>query len=44
MIATTTAEPSTLRTELRVGYVWMIPTVAALGGLLFGWDWVVIAE
>ena len=24
------------------GYVWMISTVAALGGLLFGYDWVVI--
>ena len=23
-------------------YVWTISTVAALGGLLFGWDWVVI--
>lgn len=25
-----------------LGYVWMISIVAALGGLLFGWDWVVI--
>ena len=24
------------------GYIWLIATVAALGGLLFGWDWVVI--
>ena len=24
------------------GYVWMISLVAALGGLLFGYDWVVI--
>src|SRR5262250_1432129 len=24
------------------GYVWMISSVAALGGLLFGYDWVVI--
>jgi sugar porter (SP) family MFS transporter len=23
-------------------YVWMISSIAALGGLLFGWDWVVI--
>jgi len=23
-------------------YVWLISIVAALGGLLFGWDWVVI--
>ena len=27
---------------LRSGYVWMIACVAALGGLLFGYDWVVI--
>jgi len=25
-----------------LGYVWLISIVAALGGLLFGWDWVVI--
>ena len=25
-----------------MGYVWTICVVAALGGLLFGWDWVVI--
>lgn len=24
------------------GYVWLISVVAAMGGLLFGWDWVVI--
>ena len=24
------------------GYIWLISTVAALGGLLFGYDWVVI--
>jgi SP family xylose:H+ symportor-like MFS transporter len=27
---------------LRMGYVWTISAVAALGGLLFGYDWVVI--
>jgi sugar porter (SP) family MFS transporter len=26
----------------RAGYVWMISLIAALGGLLFGYDWVVI--
>lgn len=25
-----------------MGYVWLISIVAAMGGLLFGWDWVVI--
>jgi len=30
------------RAELRHGYIWIISLVAALGGLLFGWDWVVI--
>ena len=29
-------------TELRIGYLWIIAFVAALGGLLFGYDWVVI--
>jgi sugar porter (SP) family MFS transporter len=28
--------------NLDYGYVWLISVVAALGGLLFGWDWVVI--
>lgn len=28
--------------RLDCGYVWLISVVAALGGLLFGWDWVVI--
>jgi sugar porter (SP) family MFS transporter len=27
---------------LNLRYVWLISSVAALGGLLFGWDWVVI--
>ncbi|MCI0491768.1 MAG: sugar porter family MFS transporter [Planctomycetes bacterium] len=33
---------SNLQADLRMGYIWMISLVAALGGLLFGWDWVVI--
>ncbi|MDR3736181.1 MAG: sugar porter family MFS transporter [Acidobacteriaceae bacterium] len=28
--------------ELRIGFIWMIAFVAAMGGLLFGYDWVVI--
>ena len=28
--------------SFNTSYVWMISTVAALGGLLFGYDWVVI--
>ena len=28
--------------EYHYGYIWMISLVAALGGLLFGYDWVVI--
>ena len=28
--------------NLNHGYIWLIAIVAALGGLLFGWDWVVI--
>ena len=28
--------------ELRLGFIWRVAFVAALGGLLFGYDWVVI--
>ena len=31
-----------VRADLRLGYIWTIAFVAALGGLLFGYDWVVI--
>lgn len=40
--AATPAEPLKFNARLNVGYIWLISTVAALGGLLFGWDWVVI--
>ncbi len=42
MITTSTQETSTLRGEYNLGYVWLVSSVAAMGGLLFGWDWVVI--
>ena len=42
MITTTTTESSNLKAEFNLGYVWLISSVAAMGGLLFGWDWVVI--
>src|SRR6266699_3167005 len=35
-------EPSELKAEYDLRYVWLISIVAAMGGLLFGWDWVVI--
>jgi SP family xylose:H+ symportor-like MFS transporter len=41
IIATSTAEPPG-GTRINSGYVWLISVVAALGGLLFGYDWVVI--
>jgi len=28
--------------EINFGYLWMIASIAAMGGLLFGYDWVVI--
>src|SRR6476646_3570438 len=31
-----------VNTSYNLGYVWPISVVAAMGGLLFGWDWVVI--
>jgi sugar porter (SP) family MFS transporter len=42
MLTATTTESSDLRAEYHFGYIWTISIVAALGGLLFGWDWVVI--
>lgn len=40
--AATGTSRSVATAELRLGYLWMIAMVAALGGLLFGYDWVVI--
>jgi len=42
MITTAAPEPSTLTARYNFSYIWLISLVAALGGLLFGWDWVVI--
>jgi sugar porter (SP) family MFS transporter len=42
MLTTSQAGSSNLKGELNPGYIWLISAVAALGGLLFGWDWVVI--
>jgi len=42
MITATPVETSQLKAEYNYGYVWLISAVAAMGGLLFGWDWVVV--
>jgi sugar porter (SP) family MFS transporter len=42
MITATQIETPALRANYNLGYVWLISIVAAMGGLLFGWDWVVI--
>ena len=42
MITTSSTPSSTLKANYNLGYVWLISIVAAMGGLLFGWDWVVI--
>src|ERR1700733_12090231 len=42
MITATRGESSGLKANYNLGYVWLISVVAAMGGLLFGWDWVVI--
>ena len=42
MIGPTPTESSNLKAEFNFGYIWLISVVAALGGLLFGYDWVVI--
>lgn len=42
MITSGKAENASARADYNLGYVWLISIVAALGGLLFGWDWVVV--
>jgi sugar porter (SP) family MFS transporter len=42
MITTHQRGTSSLKADYHHGYVWLISIVAAMGGLLFGWDWVVI--
>jgi sugar porter (SP) family MFS transporter len=42
MITATQVETSGLKANYNFGYVWLVSVVAAMGGLLFGWDWVVI--
>jgi sugar porter (SP) family MFS transporter len=42
MITPTSTTSSNLKADYNLGYVWLISVVAAMGGLLFGWDWVVI--
>ncbi len=42
MITPAHTEESKLQADFHRGYVWLISSVAAMGGLLFGWDWVVI--
>ena len=42
MITATQTESSALKADYNYGYVWLVSVVAAMGGLLFGWDWVVI--
>src|SRR5215831_13915290 len=42
MITTTETRGSILPVRLNMRYIWLISVVAALGGLLFGYDWVVV--
>ncbi|HEU5395629.1 MAG TPA: sugar porter family MFS transporter [Verrucomicrobiae bacterium] len=42
MITATQPSAGTLKAQYNFGYIWLISIVAALGGLLFGYDWVVI--
>jgi sugar porter (SP) family MFS transporter len=42
VITAAPTEASNLKAQYNLGYIWLISIVAALGGLLFGWDWVVI--
>jgi sugar porter (SP) family MFS transporter len=42
MRTVTATEASNLKADYNLGFVWLASVVAAMGGLLFGWDWVVI--
>jgi sugar porter (SP) family MFS transporter len=42
MITPAKPDASNLQAQYNYGYIWLISVVAALGGLLFGYDWVVI--
>src|SRR6476646_1879719 len=44
MISTAKAEKTSpaISAQFNIAYIWAISSVAALGGLLFGYDWVVI--
>src|ERR1041384_4918748 len=42
MVITSERPTSNLTANLNTRYIWLISVVAAMGGLLFGWDWVVI--
>src|SRR5215468_12529512 len=42
MLTAVADERTELKAEYGLRYVWLISAVAAMGGLLFGWDWVVI--
>ena len=42
MLTAVADERTELKAEYDLRYVWLISAVAAMGGLLFGWDWVVI--
>jgi sugar porter (SP) family MFS transporter len=42
MITAAAPENAALKAHYNLTYIWIISVVAAMGGLLFGWDWVVI--
>jgi MFS family permease len=42
MITNISSDTSQPKAKYNLGYVWLISSVAAMGGLIFGWDWVVI--
>src|SRR5258708_7852157 len=42
MLVVTQTETIAIKAKYNLGYVWLSSSVAAMGGVLFGWDWVVV--
>jgi SP family xylose:H+ symportor-like MFS transporter len=42
MITASASRDPDIKGDFNLSYIWLSAIVVALGGLLFGWDWVVV--